>query len=51
MRKLVSVRQLVEDAEEDGKDPTYIMVDPDDLCEIDPDELADIEENPDDGDD
>jgi cytosine/adenosine deaminase-related metal-dependent hydrolase len=49
MRKLVSVQRLLEEAERDGSDSAYLMVDPDDVCSVDPDELDEIDdlaENP-----
>ena len=46
MRKLVSVQRLLEEAERDGSDSAYLMVDPEDICTIDPDEIDDLESNP-----
>ena len=48
MKKLVPIRQLIEESEEDG---SVLFIDPDDVCSVDPDELADSEENPDEGED
>ena len=48
-KKLKSVRQIIEQAEADGKDPDNILVDPTDICELedsDFDDNADIEQNP-----
>jgi len=50
MRRLVPLRQLIEDAEENGEDVAHMVVDPDDVCSVNPDELddqEDLEENPD----
>ena len=49
MRKLISVQRLVEEAEEDGDDPSLMMVDVDDVFAIDRDELDALAENPDEG--
>lgn len=47
MRKLIPVRQLLEDAEERGVDTDFMLVDPADICSVDPDELPiDSEQNP-----
>ena len=51
MRKLVSVQRLLEEAERDGNDSAYLMVDPEDVCAIDPDDLDQLAENPGDADD
>ena len=46
VRKLVPLEQAIEDAEADGHDPSHLLVDPDDICEVDPDEILESEENP-----
>jgi len=45
MRRLVPLRQLIDEAEERGDD-SDLLVDPDDVFMV-PDELADEETNPD----
>ena len=45
MRRLVPLRQLIDEAEERGDD-SALLVDPDDVFMV-PDELADEETNPD----
>ena len=40
MRKLVPIEQIIEEAEQDGINPNYMLVDPDDVCSVNPDELA-----------
>jgi hypothetical protein len=49
VRKLISVKRLVEEAERDGEDPSLLFVDEDDVVAIDPDELDELAENPDEG--
>ncbi|MFC1860050.1 hypothetical protein ACFLYC_00540 [Chloroflexota bacterium] len=49
MRRLVSLQQLYDEAEENGMDPATIMVDREDIAEIDGDTLDTLqnpEENP-----
>ena len=46
MRKLVSLRQLVDEATEDGVDLDTVMIDREDIAELD-EETLDVLENPD----
>ena len=48
MRKLVPIRRLIDESEEDGN---VLFVDPDDVVSVDPDELEELAENPDEGED
>ena len=44
MRKLVPIKRLIEESDEDG---SVLFVDEDDVVELDPDELEELAENPD----
>jgi hypothetical protein len=46
MRKLVSVRQILDCAEESGLDPESLVVDPDDIAQLDEDMIDDLAQNP-----
>lgn len=50
MRKLVSVNQILDEAEDRGIDPERLLVDPEDVCELSADILENLEQNPDDPD-
>ena len=45
MRRLVSLRQLLEQSETEGTNPDTIFVDPDDTCTFDLDELEELVED------
>ena len=45
MRRLVSLRQLIEQSESQGTNPDSIFVDPDDTCTFDLDEVQDLIED------
>ena len=45
MRRLVSLRQLLEQSESEGTSPDSIFVDPDDTCTFDLDELQELIED------
>ena len=58
MRKLVPVQQVLDDAENHGINPAFMVIDPEDVALVDPDELDEmdeennpLEENPDEGED
>jgi len=42
MRRLISIRRLLEDAEREGTDPDSVFVDPDDVCAFDMNELEEL---------
>ncbi|MFC2032695.1 hypothetical protein ACFLUS_05000 [Chloroflexota bacterium] len=44
-RRLIPLEQVISDAENEGTNPSHLLVDPDDICEVDPDELLELEEN------
>ena len=44
-RKLIPLEQIIEDAENEGTNPSHLLVDPDDVCEVDPDEILESEED------
>ncbi|MFC2014163.1 hypothetical protein ACFLU8_04775 [Chloroflexota bacterium] len=39
MRRLVPIEQLIDDAEQEGINPSHMLVDPEDVCSVDPDDL------------
>jgi hypothetical protein len=45
VRRLVSLRQLLEQSETEGTNPDTIFVDPDDTCTFDLDELEELVED------
>jgi len=45
VRKLVPLEQLMEDAEQEGLNPSHLLVDPDDVCTVDPNAILELEEN------
>ena len=49
VRKLVPLERLLEDAESEGYNPSHLMVDPSDICEVDPEEILELEEESEEG--
>ena len=47
MRKLIPIEEIWDEAEQSGINPSHLMIDPDDVCEINPEdlELDDDQEN------
>ena len=43
-RRLIPLEEVISDAENEGINPTHLLVDPDDVYEVDPNEILDLEE-------
>ena len=41
-RKLVPLEKIIEDLQRAGINPSHLLADPDDICQINPDDICEI---------